>query len=686
MVQQPEENAAAAPAPMSLPLQTRLGEFEILEVIGEGGFSIVYLAHDHSLRRTVAIKEYLPGAIAYRNAEGVVQPRFPKYEGTFKTGLNSFLNEARILAQFEHPALIRIHRFWEQNGTAYMVMQYCKGRTLRQLRQDEPLLLMDESWLMQTMAPVLDALSLLHSRNCYHRDLSPDNILMLDSGAPMLLDFGAARQVIGDMTQALTVILKPGFAPIEQYADDESMRQGPWTDIYGVGAVLYFALTGKPPVASVARLVKDPLRQLSSMSELAISPTFAQAVDHALAVFPDARPASVAALVAELHGKAETEARAPVQPAPSQPAPVPDAPAPDAPAPGIAVPDTVVPEAVAPAREGAAPLAPRPPQASLSLLEDLPTVAETADLSAQAQPGTGPMVVPAEPSATPLPNVSAQQPSFAQTAPSPAPVLTVPPPAQPPAPAQPATGANPSGRGVQAWVYGVGGLTVLALGAAMAWVAMGAGDRAPAAPPAGTQSPVPPAVAAAPAPVPMPEAPVLQEPPPAMPDPGGAAVPDASLAEARVRALEDERLKAEEKARAEEKAKQEEKARAEKKALQESGVASANPALVPGGAAHSPDATVQPAAQESAGAPKDTRTKSVEGQGPGAFLQLSIRPWGRVIVDGKDLGVSPPLTRVWLPSGVHHVVVENDEFSKYDREVTIGDKKNVSISHRFDAR
>ena len=135
----PAESASSGTAAvMGLPPGTPLGEFEVIDKIGEGGFSIVYLAHDHQLQRTVAVKEYLPGAIAYRNAESSVQPRFEKYAATFETGLQSFLKEARILAQFEHHSLIRIHRFWEQNGTAYMVMQYCQGRTLRQVLQSNP--------------------------------------------------------------------------------------------------------------------------------------------------------------------------------------------------------------------------------------------------------------------------------------------------------------------------------------------------------------------------------------------------------------------------------------------------------------------------------------------------------------------------------------------------------------------
>jgi len=281
----------------SLPLGTRLGEFELIGVLGEGGFSVVYVARDHSLERTVAIKEYIPGSIATRQPDGGVLPRSPKHEDTFKAGLASFINEARLLARFNHPALIHIHRVWEQNGTAYMVMQYCRGKTLRQVFQTDPALVKNEAWLKATFAPILDALELLHANNCFHRDLSPDNILLLQNGAPILLDFGAARQVIGDITQALTVILKPGFAPIEQYADDASLEQGPWTDVYGVGAVLYFLLMGKPPVASVARLVKDPLVKLKDVSELDwVSQDFREAVDQALTVHPDYRIRSIAEL------------------------------------------------------------------------------------------------------------------------------------------------------------------------------------------------------------------------------------------------------------------------------------------------------------------------------------------------------------------------------------------------------
>ena len=276
----------------SLPAGTRLAEFELRGVLGEGGFATVYRAHDHSLRRTVAIKEYMPGALATRAPDGSVIAREPQMQATLARGLDSFLNEARLLAQFDHPALIRVYRFWEQNGTAYMAMQLCQGRTLRALRQAEPRLVASEPWLKHMLSPILDALELLHANDCYHRDISPDNIMVLDSGVPMLLDFGAARQAMGDATQALTVIVKPGFAPIEQY--DSVLEQGPWTDVYSLGAVLHFLVTGQPVTASVSRLLKDPLPRLADTPGLALSPAFARAIDRALTVHPEDRIRSIA--------------------------------------------------------------------------------------------------------------------------------------------------------------------------------------------------------------------------------------------------------------------------------------------------------------------------------------------------------------------------------------------------------
>lgn len=289
----PAEGAGQSQGVNALPIGTRLGEFEITGLIGEGGFGIVYLAYDHSLDRQVALKEYMPSGMASRTQAMQVTVRSRHYVDTFTMGLKSFVNEARLLARFDSPSLVKVYRFWEENGTAYMVMPYYDGITLKQALKDRNIV-PDEEWLRAILAHLLDAIDTIHQVQCYHRDIAPDNILILKDGRPLLLDFGAARRVIGDLTQGLTVILKPGFAPIEQYADIPGTRQGPWTDIYALAAVVYFAITGKSPPPSVARIVNDEMVPAREVGRGRYSEQFLAVLDQALAVKPDQRIQSVA--------------------------------------------------------------------------------------------------------------------------------------------------------------------------------------------------------------------------------------------------------------------------------------------------------------------------------------------------------------------------------------------------------
>lgn len=306
----------------ALPAGTRLGEFEIQKILGVGGFGIVYLAMDHALQRPVAIKEYMPAALASRGPDLDIVVRSASGQETFTLGLRSFINEARLLARFDHPSLVKVYRFWEANGTAYMVMPYYQGQTLLQVRRamsGPP----DEAWLRRLIMPLLGALECLHKENVFHRDIAPDNILLLDDeqgpgrGRPVLLDLGAARKVIGDHSQALTAIVKPSFAPIEQYAETVQIRQGPWTDLYALAAVVHFCITGRPPLPATARAVQDELPTLKQLSaglasgfDCHLSEPFVNAIDHALAVRPQDRPDSIAAWREALSGIVSSPAEA----------------------------------------------------------------------------------------------------------------------------------------------------------------------------------------------------------------------------------------------------------------------------------------------------------------------------------------------------------------------------------------
>ncbi|WP_295986817.1 serine/threonine-protein kinase [uncultured Variovorax sp.] len=285
-----------------LPVGSRLAEFEVTRVIGQGGFGVVYEAWDHTLERVVAIKEYLPTSLSTRQNDGTVVPLSERHRETFDLGMRSFINEARLLAQFDHPSLLKVYRFWQEKGTTYMVMPFYRGETLREALVSIPAGV-DEGWLIRIMDGVTQALAVMHSANCYHRDIAPDNIILLEgSGRPVVLDFGAARRVITDKTQAITVILKPGYAPIEQYAEMPDMSQGAWTDVYALAAVMHVAVCGRAPPPSVARLLSDSYVPLAGNEILRkrYSPRLLEAIDAGLGVRPEQRPQSMAELRAAL--------------------------------------------------------------------------------------------------------------------------------------------------------------------------------------------------------------------------------------------------------------------------------------------------------------------------------------------------------------------------------------------------
>ena len=259
-------------------MQSMLLEYRIEQVLGAGGFGITYRARDTNLDKDVAIKEYLPGELAMRAPDGNVVAQATTHEAGYKWGLDRFLLEARTLAKFSHPHIVRVLRYFEANATAYMVMDYEKGDPLKTLLQLDPQ--PPEEKLKALVAPLLDGLSAVHATGFLHRDIKPDNIFIRANGTPVLIDFGAARQAMGGETKSLTAILTPGYAPLEQYSGEG--KQGPWTDLYAMGGVLYRAVADKNPPDAVSRIRGDTLSAGLAAARGKYSESFLRAIEWAL--------------------------------------------------------------------------------------------------------------------------------------------------------------------------------------------------------------------------------------------------------------------------------------------------------------------------------------------------------------------------------------------------------------------
>lgn len=255
-----------------------------------GGFGITYLAWDTHLEKPVAIKEYLPGELAGRT-DGKVVPLSPEREPDYRWGLERFLQEARTLARFEHPNIVRVARYFESSGTAYMVMDYERGEPLKTLLQHSPQ--PPEALLKDLARPLLDGLAVVHAGGFLHRDIKPDNIVVRANGQPVLIDFGAARNALGGATRQLTAVLTPGYAPLEQYSGEG--KQGPWTDLYAFAGVLYKAVTDLAPPDAVSRLKEDKVAATVAALRGRYSESFLSAIEWGLALDAARRPQSVAA-------------------------------------------------------------------------------------------------------------------------------------------------------------------------------------------------------------------------------------------------------------------------------------------------------------------------------------------------------------------------------------------------------
>jgi serine/threonine protein kinase len=298
--------------PDALPAQHRLHWYVLERVLGQGGFGITYLARDANLDQPVAIKEYLPVDVATRRPDASVRARTEEQSERYRWGLDRFIREARTLAKFDHPNIVRVLSVFEHNNTAYMVMRFEEGENLAALLERRRTL--PEEELARIVLPILDGLELVHNAGFIHRDIKPDNIHIRDDGSPVLLDFGSARHSMGH-ARTVTILVAPGYAPFEQYYSSGE-NQGPWTDLYSLGATCYRAIAGIPPMDAIARSkgilgsTREILIPAATIGAGRYSPALLKAVDHALQFAEKDRPQTIAEWRRELTAAGTPAARA----------------------------------------------------------------------------------------------------------------------------------------------------------------------------------------------------------------------------------------------------------------------------------------------------------------------------------------------------------------------------------------
>lgn len=296
----PENNSSFA-----LPEGFKLGEYLIEKVLGHGGFGITYLARDTQLSSQVAIKEFFPRSVAARGNKYTIRP-FTNGVEDFRWGLQEFLKEARALAKFKHNHIVRVLRFVEANGTAYMVMEYEQGESLDvYLKRSGGYL--NEQMLLSVFIPVLNGLQAVHDIGMLHLDIKPDNIYLRANGQPMLIDFGSSRQAKSESESGGKIALTPAYSAIEQYPGIGDT--GPWTDVYSMGATLYRCVTGQPPVDSLKRYQAvqnkqaDPFVSAQEFDRPFFSKHIRESIDAAMQLMAKERPQTADLLQRALMGQ-----------------------------------------------------------------------------------------------------------------------------------------------------------------------------------------------------------------------------------------------------------------------------------------------------------------------------------------------------------------------------------------------
>ncbi len=293
----------------ALPPGSIIEGFEIISVLGAGGFGITYKAIDKDLKHEVAVKEYLPGEYSWRIEDKTVVPKSSEVVEEYDYGLERFLDEGQTLAKFKHSNIVRVVRYLRSNGTGYLVMDYEYGQTLHEYLLINPA--PTEEVLLSMAVAVLRGLSHIHAHGFLHRDVKPGNIYLRDKGEALLIDFGAARHSIGEHSQSMTGIVTAGYAPFEQYSI--RAKQGPSCDLYALGATLYRAILGAPPVDApdrIASLQEGELDPLTPAMELGLdeySDIFLQTIDWMLEPLSKDRPQSAMEVMKLISPENETD-------------------------------------------------------------------------------------------------------------------------------------------------------------------------------------------------------------------------------------------------------------------------------------------------------------------------------------------------------------------------------------------